>query len=501
MYKSENNLDRLINEFTENYMGKIFYFALKKTGNISEAEDLAQNITLVVITELRKGNIPDNFSAWTWRIARNIYSHWAIKKHKNNERVSGDPIEDLEIMDDSVSPVENIIHNEEMMFLRRELAFCSGEYRNLIVAYYFENKRISEIAADFSLSEETVKKRLQRARKNLKEGMNMAREFGKRSYNPENIHFTSDGSQPSGLPWSAVERMIPKNILMEASNNPSTLEELSVELGIALPYMEEVDILHRATLLEKIGDKYITNFFILDRECRLDIFHALRSASRERSQFIKQFVENNISEIRNLGIIGNHLDNNTMKWWLIPWLTDKFVVESIRRKENGMMNHPKRANGEGWGFIGYELINLPEEIFCGHNGHGEERNTFWAYKFGDYGMLHQCGEITQIQALLLIDCVKCNRNTASFSNNEREIWAQIEGKFAHSDENGNIISDVIVATYDDFKAIKKMVKEFKGYDNFIKNISETYDKIENIFKKYNHKVLHNTMGYYIHMQM
>ena len=51
---------------------------------------------------------------------------------------------------------------------------------------------------------------------------------------------------------------IPNNILLQANNNPSTLEELSIELGVALPYMEEeVNLLHQATLLEKQGDKYI----------------------------------------------------------------------------------------------------------------------------------------------------------------------------------------------------------------------------------------------------
>ena len=109
----------------------------------------------------------------------------------------------------------------------------------------------------------------------------MAREFGKRSYSPESVTFASSGKQPSGLPFSVVKRKIPQNILLEASNNPSTVEELSIELGIALPYMEEeVEILYKATLLEKQGNKYITNFFILDKACRTEIYHALRKTSK-----------------------------------------------------------------------------------------------------------------------------------------------------------------------------------------------------------------------------
>ena len=56
--------DRLIKEFTENYMEKLFYFCLKKTGNHAEAEDLTQDIALQIVTALNKGTIPTNISAY-----------------------------------------------------------------------------------------------------------------------------------------------------------------------------------------------------------------------------------------------------------------------------------------------------------------------------------------------------------------------------------------------------------------------------------------------------
>ena len=59
-----NEMRGLIAEFAENYMEKLFYFCLKKTGNNTEAEDLAQDIALQIITALNKGTIPTSFSAW-----------------------------------------------------------------------------------------------------------------------------------------------------------------------------------------------------------------------------------------------------------------------------------------------------------------------------------------------------------------------------------------------------------------------------------------------------
>ena len=80
MQETNEMRDRLINEFAENYMEKLFYFCLKKTGDNIEAEDLTQDIALQIITALNKGTILTSFSAWVWQIARNRYSVWAKEK-------------------------------------------------------------------------------------------------------------------------------------------------------------------------------------------------------------------------------------------------------------------------------------------------------------------------------------------------------------------------------------------------------------------------------------
>ena len=58
---------QLMNEFAENYMEKLFYFCLKKTGSHIEAEDLTQDVALQIITALDKGTIPASFSAKNMR--------------------------------------------------------------------------------------------------------------------------------------------------------------------------------------------------------------------------------------------------------------------------------------------------------------------------------------------------------------------------------------------------------------------------------------------------
>ena len=499
MQEANEMRDRLIKEFAENYMEKLFYFCLKKTGSNTEAEDLTQDIAIQTITALKKGTIPTSFSAWVWQIARNRYSVWAKVKHDRNESVTGSDIGDYEIEDESENTLDEMIHTEQLALLRRELAFIRSDYRNIVAAYYIENRSIRDIASSLSLSENTVKQRLYRARQILKEGMDMAREFGIRSYSPEDIVFAASGSQPSGLPWNAVQRKIPNNILLQASNNPSTLEELSIELGIALPYMEEeVEILHRATLLAKQGERYITNFFILDKDCRIEVYHALRKTARERSRLIREFIDDRITDIRALGIAGNHIDDNTVRWWLIPDLIDYLIENSV--KEKNVYEPPKRANGESWGFVGYEVTDLPEETVMGHNGCGN-KNEFWAYKYGDYSLWDQCGEAEYEDVELMCNCIRENRKISSFTEIEKRVWDGINGRYAHMSDDGYIIPDILVIRIEDLRQIHQLFREHRNYEPLFQNYAYLYEKLEGIFKKYSHQVLHNNIGYNIRMEL
>lgn len=60
MQAANETRDRLTAQFCKNYMEKIFYFCLKKTGGNGEAEDLSQDIAYQIIAALNKGAVPQN---------------------------------------------------------------------------------------------------------------------------------------------------------------------------------------------------------------------------------------------------------------------------------------------------------------------------------------------------------------------------------------------------------------------------------------------------------
>lgn len=491
-----------IREYTGQYMEKVFYFCLKKTGSVQDAEDLASDISLCIFAELGKGVLPEHFSAWVWQIARNRYSRWADAKHKRAERFSGTDIEECQAPADGTVE-EQYIRSEEKALLRRELAFISADYRNVLVAYYIEDTPIRDVAQRLGLTVEAVKKRLIRARKILRGGMDMAREFGIKSYNPEEVSFAASGEQSSGLPWSAIDRKIPKNILLQASNNPSTVEELSVELGVAAPYMEEeVERLVKATLLKKLGDKrYVTNFFIEDGECQLKVYAAQRKDSKERSELADRIAQELLPRVRELGMAGDHISDMDIKWWLVTYVIDC----CIKKVDGYQLEWPdRRENGETWGIIGYESVRLPERCFTGHSGCGTGVAMFWKYEFDDYNMWKRAGGMGAREAQLLADVLKNKRRLSSLSESELEIWKDkrgIEGRFAHEGTDGTVVPDILIFTNNALYEIQEAISDHSSFGALLQNVQSAFDGTADILKESNIDVLRTQLQYCASMEI
>ncbi|MBQ3231271.1 MAG: sigma-70 family RNA polymerase sigma factor [Clostridia bacterium] len=387
MSNTAESKESLINEFAESYMEKLFYFCLKKTGSNVEAEDLTQDIALNIIIALNGGTVPTNFSAWVWQIARNRYALWADRKHKQRKTIISVDIRDYEIEDERENSIDKMIRSEQLSLLRRELAFIKSDYRDIVVAYYIDNKSLRDISTNLSVSFETVKKRLYRARKILKEGMDMAREFGKRSYNPEQIAFVMNGRDgKNGQPWSIITHLLYKNIFLETYENPQNAEELSLELGIALPYMEdELEFLVQEQLLIKEGNKYQTNFHIVSRDQQKEIFDANKRIQKPLTEKICAFVDAYAKENAKINV--DFVGYETAKWALLIRMFDwlKYVCKKRMGSEDKEA-HPERPDGGAWTLTGYETIDWQKPYFVGQHGcmsHDESEVKFFI-NFGQY---------------------------------------------------------------------------------------------------------------------
>lgn len=399
--------DELLREFVESYMEKLFYFCLKKTGSREDAEDLTQEIALQIITAINRGTLPTSFSAWVWQIARNRYSAWAKGKHSRNESVTGSDIGDLEIEDESEPVLDGLIRAEQMSLLRRELAFVGSEYRNIVVAHYLENKSVREIATSLALPESTVKSRLFRARKILKEGMDMAREFGVRSYRPEKISYSVSCNNPGahGQPWVLMEPSLHQNIFLSCYGNPMTAQELAIEVGVALPYMEDaVRHLTEQTLLCCQDGKYETDFPIISREAQERIQFYYEGILPGFVEALTEDIDRLMEQFRDAGLCyyGEFLDYETAKWTLLLLCfydlytlcpdSPKLLFGSTKRRMKGV-----------WDVLGQEQIDSSPAC-VGHHG---SPNGFMQYRFTCFDLYQKSPEyLSQSETAVLKQMVQ-----------------------------------------------------------------------------------------------
>ena len=430
--------------FCKEFVEKIYYFCLKKTGNVQEAEDLSSEIAVEILSALGKGTIPGHFEGWVWTIARNRYARWADKKRRRSENENDEEEAMLQVPSKD-NPEEDFVKEEQLQELRRELALISREYRQILVAFYVQDEKVSTIAKRLSIPEGTVKTKLLKGRQKLKEGMNMARTFGKLSYAPEEIEIHQSGGKsrnndPDRFLWDELNSKICKNILLEAYRNPSTMQELSLALGIAMPYLEDyVEEMTTATLMIKQGDKpetstYETNFVIISAE-------SMRKMNDKLARIQKPFVaaaEEYLKKGRELQlaagvhILGQYQDYEEQKWTLALRLADD-IQWSVYTKRNLEFHYDTvRPNGGSWDVMGSQYYEGPEFMWVGHSSDGiGVMNAFltqWEVDEEEYKDAYVRREHVEIFRNIM-EGVQDTISDREFENLEGAVRKNAEGKY------------------------------------------------------------------------
>jgi hypothetical protein len=292
------------------------------------------------------------------------------------------------------TPEAEFVRAEDVRLLRRELAFIAGDYREIIVAHYIDDRKIDDIARSLSLPRGTVLSKLHRARQKLKRGMIMSREFGVMSYKPENINMVFNGeAMENGEPWNSLNRKLGKNIVLAAYRTPSTAEELAIELGVALPYMEDIlEYFVHLTLMKKNGNKYETAFFIVSADAQRRIFDDLESRTAALTAAVIESVEYDASASDEQGIRWHegYQPYEDMKWAMLMRAVDQVYFNATERDKPdyvmpqlGKNGNTMRPNGKDWDIVGFE--DFAERYdFIGQHGSGDSDGRFreWSqYKY------------------------------------------------------------------------------------------------------------------------
>jgi RNA polymerase sigma factor (sigma-70 family) len=152
----------------ERHHARLFDFLARMTGNAAAAEDLVQDVFVRVLKYRATWRDEGRFESWLYRIARNARTDY-FKTHATHAgidtgidtalgRPSGDPL-----------PSDLLARNRDVACLQRALALLREDKRELIVLARYQGMKLDAIADLLGVEVGTVKVRMHRAVKELRE--------------------------------------------------------------------------------------------------------------------------------------------------------------------------------------------------------------------------------------------------------------------------------------------------------------------------------------------
>lgn len=174
--KSQKGDIESFEKLISNYQKKVFNIAFGMMHNHDDAYDISQEVFIRVFKSIRKFKGQSSFSTWLYRITTNACLD-ELRKRKNNKNIiSIDQeiqLEDGEVFrqieDDGPTPELVAERNELREIIREAISKLSDEHKEVIVLRDIQGFSYDDIAEIIKCPQGTVKSRINRARRMLKE--------------------------------------------------------------------------------------------------------------------------------------------------------------------------------------------------------------------------------------------------------------------------------------------------------------------------------------------
>lgn len=360
-----------------NYVEYLFSVALKKSGDLNDAEDLTQEVLLAALSYQNRGGNISNMKSWLSSTLNHKWNDMLRRKYKL-ATVSIDMIYDE--FEDVIEPDDTPSAEE----IRREVAYLAKLQRDVIIKHYLEGKKVQSIAEELGVPKGTVLSRLSSGRDQMRKGLDSMEQYEKQSYIPEHLDIGCHGRP--GMkeePWSLVaDDLMKQNILIIAYEKPLNTVDIAKALGIPMPYIENaVDDLVKSELMCRIGNKVFTDFMIVTPDQMLKCLDEEIIFARSHYDMIWACIKDLFAEIRNLSWYNGLCERERVILEYFAML-DVFS-RGIFTAEKGIFDttevYPDRPDGGAWIARGNRFpadFNYDEYRFRQYC-FGGERRAYW----------------------------------------------------------------------------------------------------------------------------
>ena len=166
----KNGSQKAFNLIVNKYKDRVFNIAYRFLGNSSDAEDIMQECFISLHNNIKKFRGESALFTWIYRIAVNLSKNklksFSVKKNLRTVPVN----ETLKETNANRDNPHNILEkNETDKKLQDAISSLQPDWREVIVLFHIEELSYEEIATIAKCDIGTVKSRIHRARKELKE--------------------------------------------------------------------------------------------------------------------------------------------------------------------------------------------------------------------------------------------------------------------------------------------------------------------------------------------
>ncbi|MCB1192355.1 MAG: sigma-70 family RNA polymerase sigma factor [Leptospiraceae bacterium] len=152
----------------DKYSGMVYSQAIKYTQNQEEAEDITQDVLLILFESLSTFRGESQFSTWLYTITKNEI----IKKYKIKQtllvEVYENPTQFEKLKKWGLSPEVQLLKQEMANTIRSLVAKLPHSYKKPLILYYFENMSYKEIAEKLNIKINTLKSNIFRGKEIIK---------------------------------------------------------------------------------------------------------------------------------------------------------------------------------------------------------------------------------------------------------------------------------------------------------------------------------------------
>ncbi|WP_431109940.1 RNA polymerase sigma factor [Winogradskyella poriferorum] len=166
--KAKQNDQIAFNFLLDTFWNDVYSFQLMRTQNENDAEDITIQTFSKAFDKIDTYDDNYKFKTWLITISKNIHIDLVRKQKKTIQNTSKDSEDNyLEIIDDSPTPEDKIITEQNLAKLLRDIKKLKPHYQEVINLRYFQELSYKEISEELNEPINNVKVKLLRAKKLL----------------------------------------------------------------------------------------------------------------------------------------------------------------------------------------------------------------------------------------------------------------------------------------------------------------------------------------------